>query len=231
MNYSQSLRAKLVLAVVCVVLGGGCDWLLGLDRDPPFCYLRSPADSSNVSGLVSLQADAVDSLGVRSVEFFVEGVMVGFDSSAPYEALWDTDGLADRSWHRIWAAAVDLAGNRGFSETLSVQIVRGNQRSVYHGTLTINNGSYASIHFSAGAGDTLAGELLVQVGNLTRFAWLDASNFEKFRAGQAHEAVEEQRNLSGLVLRRAVPAAGGYYLVFVNSEGSPRNVWVRFNLE
>ncbi len=219
-----------MLAAGLALANAGCDWLLGLDREPPFCFWRSPADSGYVSGTVLLQVDAIDSLGVSVVDFFVNGDLLGSDSLRPYSAAWDTGPLPDRSWHRLWAVATDLSGNRGFSDSVSVQVLKGGQRSVYHGTITIANGRYSATRFDARAGDTLVGEFRVQSGNLTRFAWLDGENFDRFQNGQPHSAIAEAVAVSEYSVLRPT-SAGRQYIVFVNSEGSERVVWARFTLE
>lgn len=234
MSSSFVLRRHLAAVVVyagLVALAGGCDWLLGLDNEPPTCHWRSPADSSYVSGTVLLQVEAVDSIGVAAVGFYVDGSPVGTDSVQPFSAGWDTGSLPDRSWHRLWAIATDLAGNEGYSETLAVQVLQGGQRSIYHGTMEIPTGYYQSERFEAQSGDTLVGDLRVQSGNLSRFIWLDAANFQEFQNGRSYTSINEVTAVSEHSLRQAVPAAGPQYVVFLNTEGSNRIVWARFTLE
>ncbi len=231
---SVVLRRRLAVFAVCAGLAavaGGCDWLLGLDKEPPTCRWRSPADSSYVSGTVLLQVDAVDSIGVAAVDFYADGSLAGTDSMQPFSAVWDAGSLPDRSWHRLWAVATDLAGNQGYSDTLAVQVLKGGQRSIYHGTIEVPTGSYQSTRFDAQAGDTLAGDLRVQSGNLSRFIWLDAANFQRFQDSQSYTPIYEVAAVSEHSVRQAVPAAGQQYVVFLNTEGSNRIVWVRFTLE
>jgi hypothetical protein len=98
MSNSQFLipdvRGLVALAAgfVMVVMFAGCEWLLGLDTTPPTCQISSPADSSLVNGLVSIAATATDSIGVERVEFYVDGSLVGTDSSSPYAGSWDASG-------------------------------------------------------------------------------------------------------------------------------------------
>lgn len=229
-SFSRRVLPFLAL-VLLLVTGSGCDWLLGLDHEPPFCFWRGLADSSLVSGTVLLQVDAIDSVGVDSVSFYVDGEWLATDSAQPFSAWWDTGSLPDRSWHTLFCIATDLSGNRGFSDTVSVQVLQGGQRSVYHGTFTLTTGYFKSVEFDAVAGDTLAGDLLVQPGNISRFVWLDPANYELFRNGQPYTAIFEVAAVHEYSLRRAAPAAGRQYIAFVNTEGSQRTVWARFTLE
>jgi hypothetical protein len=223
--------APLLAAGLLLVAGSGCDWLLKLDHEPPFCFWRNPADSSLVSGTVLLQVDAIDSVGVAKVEFYADGSWLATDSAQPFSFYWETGTLPDRSWHTLFCVATDLAGNQGFSDTIAVQVVQGGQRSVYHGEFELPSGYFKSVQFEPEAGDTLAGDLLVQSGNISRLVWLDEANYQLFRDGHAYTAVFEVAAVHEHSMRRAVPTGGRQYIAFVNTEGSPRTVWARFTLE
>jgi hypothetical protein len=74
-----------------------------------------------VGGVVSLAATAEDDLVVARVEFFADGTLLGTDSSAPYEASWNTSGLADGA-HTLTAKAYDTGGRVGNSAAVSVLV-------------------------------------------------------------------------------------------------------------
>ena len=59
------------------------------DHGRPAVQLTSPAPGASVSGLVTLGADAASALGVARVEFFVNGLLAGTDTTAPYTAELD----------------------------------------------------------------------------------------------------------------------------------------------
>ncbi len=87
------------------------------DTTPPTVVLSSPAGGSVVSGPVSLVAIATDvGSGVNRVEFRVDGVLVGSDTSLPYGAAWDSSAASVGS-HTIQATAYD---NVGLSAVTSV---------------------------------------------------------------------------------------------------------------
>jgi hypothetical protein len=50
---------------------------------PPTVALTSPANGASVSGTVAITAAAADSIGVATVEFWVNGALVGTDTAAP----------------------------------------------------------------------------------------------------------------------------------------------------
>jgi len=89
--------------------------------------LISPADGAQLTdSLVLIQASAADDSAVSRVEFIVDGSVPpgGTDTTAPYEYLWDTSGLADSSSHWLAARAWDEAGNWSLSDTVHVLVVK-----------------------------------------------------------------------------------------------------------
>lgn len=229
----RALRLALSAAgLAALALVAGCDWLLSLDTTPPTCVITAPADSGLVNGTVLVEAAASDSFGVGRVQFFADDQMVAEDSSAPYSGTWNASGLPERSWHRLYCVAHDLAGNKGYSDTISVEIVGVGQQSVFHGELQLSANTYQSVDFDATAGDTLAGDVLVtEGGTLSTFLWLDQANYQKFVANQAFTALFQRDNSAQVSLRQPVAAAGKYYLVFLNRNSGAIVCWARFVLE
>ncbi len=235
MVHSPMSIVFLLAGLAAVALFAGCDllnMLIGSDTTPPTCQISSPADSSLVNGLVSIAATATDSIGVERVEFYADGTLVGTDSSVPYAGSWDASGQAERTWHTLSCIAYDAAQNKGYSDTVAVEIVGVGQTSVYHGELDVAARSREAVQFDAEAGDTLAGDAQVASGSaLSSFMWLDNANFQKFVAGQAYTALFQRDNFAQMSMRQAVPAAGGYYIVFVNAGNAIVKCWARFVLE
>ncbi|NIP94260.1 MAG: hypothetical protein GWO24_12710, partial [Akkermansiaceae bacterium] len=90
--------------------------------DPPSVTITSPSDGGTVSGdSVTLGATANDDIAVTNVEFFVDGISVGSDSSPPYEVAWDSttipDGLCE-----ITAVASDGVNPPTTSGSVSVTV-------------------------------------------------------------------------------------------------------------
>lgn len=230
MNTNCKGRRWLVLVLLFVVTG--CDWLISQDHTPPLCTIISPADSALVSGTEIVQATATDSLGVLKVDFYVDDVLTGTDTLEPYTFVWSTAGLAQNSWHRLVCKATDYNRNVGTSNTVNVQVYAGGQRSVVHGQFDIDGGYFLGIGFTANAGDTLAGDVLVTAGGaLSTFMWLDRQNYAAFRGSSSYSSILRQDNFTSLSVRQAVPASDSFYLVYLNSGTSTRRVWTRFVLE
>jgi hypothetical protein len=94
-------------------------WALAADATPPVVRLTAPAAGAVVRGAVALSAEASDEVSVARVEFAVEGVVVGSDTSRPYGLSWDSTAVADGSV-TVAARAYDEAGNRGDAEAVVV---------------------------------------------------------------------------------------------------------------
>ncbi len=231
----QPLLSEVLAAAFAVTglgLVTGCDLLRLRDNSPPTCRIISPADSAQVSGLVPIQAYAFDSVGVVKVEFLVNAAVIATKTDSPYTVTWNTEGLAERSWHELSCIAYDLAGNKGFSDTISVQIAVQGQRSIYHGSIEVQPGRYRSVPFEARSGDTLSGSVRVSSdGTLSTFAWLDSAQYAEFRAGRAYTALFSRTGFVEFSMRQAVVQTGQYYLVFANSSTGTKTCWVRFVLE
>ncbi|MBW3625278.1 MAG: S8 family serine peptidase [Armatimonadetes bacterium] len=82
------------------------------DTTPPGVGITGPQWASTVSGTVTITADAWDDTGVTQVEFYVNGELIGTDTTAPYSMEWNTTGLPN-GYHSVMVIATDAAGNRG----------------------------------------------------------------------------------------------------------------------
>jgi hypothetical protein len=92
------------------------------DTTPPSTFIATPIEGSTVRDTVSVQASASDNHSVRKVELYVNGALVGTDTSAPWGVPWNTRGLANGSTHALTVKAYDAAGNAGTSAPVSVII-------------------------------------------------------------------------------------------------------------
>jgi large repetitive protein len=94
---------------------------ISVDNSGPTVAVSQPADGATVSGSVTVSADATDPSGIGSVDFLVDGVVVGTDSTAPYSTSWDSSGATDGS-HAITARARDTLGNVTTSAAVGVTV-------------------------------------------------------------------------------------------------------------
>lgn len=84
----------------------------------PTVSITSPTDGATVADTVAITADAVDAeSGVASVEFYVDGALVGVDTAAPYSFMWNTVGVSNGAV-TLGVLATDVAGNVASSSVL-----------------------------------------------------------------------------------------------------------------
>ena len=103
--YNQALSAWDVDALVA-------------DRSVPFATITSPVPGgSSLSGVVTISATATDNVGVASVQFQVDNIVIGTDTTAPYTCNWDTTGYSNGA-HVLSVIATDTAGNSYISNSL-----------------------------------------------------------------------------------------------------------------
>jgi hypothetical protein len=95
------------------------------DGTPPQVGFASPTGGDRVSGVVPVGVLVFDNVGVTKVEFLVDGVVKGSDTTSPFSFRWDTAGLADGSGHRLQIKAYDAAGNANQSVIQTVFVESG----------------------------------------------------------------------------------------------------------
>jgi hypothetical protein len=107
-----------------------------LDISAPTVAITSPANNSNVNGIVAVNASASDNVGVLGVQFQIDGAPVGAeDTSAPYTFNWDTSTYSFGQ-HTLAAVARDAAGNSKTSATVTVNRIDPNASKVYYLSMT-----------------------------------------------------------------------------------------------
>jgi|GEM_PF-1065875 len=95
---------------------------------PPVVNFTSPLTGDTVSGIVTLNANATDNVGIAGVFFAVDGTPISAETAtAPYTYQWDSRTVADGT-HALKVTARDAAGN--------------NNREII--TVTVNNSAVTS---------------------------------------------------------------------------------------
>lgn len=88
----------------------------------PVVSMTAPADSSTVSGSITLSATASDPTGVAGVSFVVDGTVRGAEiTTSPYSTSLNTTTLAN-GWHTIAARARNSSNTRSTSFPVLVTI-------------------------------------------------------------------------------------------------------------
>jgi hypothetical protein len=122
-NGTHSIRAIAVDAAGNSTISAVRSININNDLIAPTVGLTSPAAGSTVSGSsVLVSADASDNVGIRSVQFQINGQNLGAaDTSAPYSMTFDSKLFADGP-HSLRAIAVDTSGNSSISAVRTINI-------------------------------------------------------------------------------------------------------------
>ena len=92
------------------------------DSIPPTTSITSPTAGADVSGTIPVTANASDNVGIKKVDFFVDGnVKIGSDLSSPYQANWNTNVVPNGN-HNLTSKAFDTANNSATSAAVSVNV-------------------------------------------------------------------------------------------------------------
>jgi hypothetical protein len=92
------------------------------DTTPPTVSLTTPTDSAEVSGAITITANASDNVGVSGVQFRLNNVDLGTeDTTAPYSVVWDTT-TAPVGANTLSAKVRDAAGNFAFAPDVTVYV-------------------------------------------------------------------------------------------------------------
>lgn len=96
------------------------------DNVTPGAVMESPSAGALLSLVVRLQAGAFDNIGIASVRFQVDGVMIAGTATGigddSYVLNWDTRTVADGT-HSVAAVARDAAGNQVISDPVAVRVL------------------------------------------------------------------------------------------------------------
>jgi len=88
----------------------------------PTASIINPAPGQTLSGSVPVAADAFDDVGIRSVQFEVDGrVLGGPVTTAPYSVSWNTRSVADGTY-ALTAVATNEGGTVVMSQAIGVTV-------------------------------------------------------------------------------------------------------------
>lgn len=92
-----------------------------VDVAVPEVEVTSPTSGSYVSGTVAVEALASDDTGVAKVEFWIDGKLLGTDTTAPYALGWNTSKTANGEYS-VYARAIDTVGKSTSSAKCIVKV-------------------------------------------------------------------------------------------------------------
>jgi len=82
-----------------------------IDDIPPYGSITNPYAGQTVSGIITIQASAVDNIGISSIEFYIDGILEYSDSEDPYLYEWNTANATEDQEHILAIIVEDLEGN------------------------------------------------------------------------------------------------------------------------
>jgi len=90
--------------------------------EAPTVSIINPVAGQKVSNTVQVSANANDKVGIKSVQFYLDGNALGAPvTSAPYATSWDTTTATNGS-HKLTATATDTSGNVGNATPVEVTV-------------------------------------------------------------------------------------------------------------
>jgi hypothetical protein len=91
------------------------------DTTAPSVAIAAPLANSTVSGLVTVDVNASDNIGVAKVELRVNGGLVATDTSSPFAFSWDSTRVGNGIANLV-VTAYDAAGNAASSPAVAVNV-------------------------------------------------------------------------------------------------------------
>lgn len=94
---------------------------VSVDSEAPTVSIISPTNETSTSGLVPVDIEATDNVGVVRAELWVNNTSIAVDTSSPFAFTWDSQGVANGPAHLI-VYAFDEAGNSAASNIVEVNV-------------------------------------------------------------------------------------------------------------
>ncbi|GFO66543.1 hypothetical protein GMLC_01220 [Geomonas limicola] len=120
-NGTYTLSAKAYDATGNVGQSASVTVIVFNDTTPPSVSITSPSAGSTLGQTATVQIAASDNVAVTKVEYYLNGILQGSATSAPYAFSWNTLSNANGSY-TVTAKAYDAAGNVGQSAGIAVTV-------------------------------------------------------------------------------------------------------------
>lgn len=139
----------LLIFVMSILFGCG-EETTKPDTTPPTVQITSPMNNSTISGIVDIDINASDNKGIAKVEIYIDGVLSGETTSAPWGFIWDTE-QEDNDEYTLQAKAYDTSNNIGISNLVNVTVENAF-------VLTFNNPLFTDIEITVSGYGTQTAE-------------------------------------------------------------------------
>jgi hypothetical protein len=141
-NGSHSLVAKAYDAAGNVASSGAVSFSVSNGSTDATAPVVSAVETG-ASATITLSASASDNVGVTKVEFYVDGVLKGSDTTSPYSMTLNSTLLANGS-HVLTAKAYNAAGNVGTSAAASFSVSNSATQLLVNGGFESGTGSWTA---------------------------------------------------------------------------------------
>ncbi|PTQ98829.1 subtilisin family serine protease [Nitrosomonas nitrosa] len=91
------------------------------DTEAPKVSILGPLTGEAVSGLVPVDIEVTDNIGVVRTELWVNSTSVAVDTSVPFAFTWDSKGVPNGTAN-LTVRAIDASGNAAASNTVNVNV-------------------------------------------------------------------------------------------------------------
>jgi hypothetical protein len=110
-----------IFFLLTIIIGCKKDEIEKKDEIAPTVLIIYPANQTTLSEEITITRDALDNIGIKMVECFIDGNLFSMDSIAPYSFQWNTNAEFE-GVHTLYGKAIDLSGNVAQSELLTVTV-------------------------------------------------------------------------------------------------------------
>ena len=149
---------------------------LTADTESPVVTVTSPTEGAVVSGIVLIDANATDNVGIAGVQFTLDGANLGAEDTAfPYSIDWNSLSATNSS-HQIGAEARDAAGNKTTSSPVNVTVDNAVDTTPPTVTAVVPDAGAVDVVINTTVTATFSEELDPDTVNTTTFELRDAAN-------------------------------------------------------
>jgi len=101
------------------------------DEEPPSVRILKPSQGETFfPDTIEIKVKAEDNEGIDYIEVFVDDVSIGKAQKTTATFKWDGTSVPDSSIHKVYAKALDFAGNVGRSQEIEFMVYSGNHPPV-----------------------------------------------------------------------------------------------------
>jgi len=101
------------------------------DEEPPSVRILKPSQGETFfPDTIEIKVKAEDNEGIDYIEVFVDNVSIGKAQKTIATFKWDGTSVPDSSIHKVYAKALDFAGNVGRSQEIEFMVYSGNHPPV-----------------------------------------------------------------------------------------------------